>query len=201
MKLAKKKLALITEQYGNLDKTDEKKPKTSKYSHFLEEETETVDPIPEPDPAPSPSPSKEPTPEPEPQPAAKPKAKAKPKAAPAAKAKPVEKRPAVRINMGFTDDNYAFLQRESERLDIPFAHLINTLIKIVEIDDMDHYMKTQALRLGGGLTRRGAAPLQRINIRFSPENDDKLTAEAQKHNTTKSQYLNMLIELYAKQQQ
>ena len=168
-----KKSFNLTEQYGKVDQPEEKKAKTSKYSHFIE--NEILNPTPEP----TPTPSTETTTE---------------------EKEVAEKSGDKRMNMGFSNANYEFLQNETSRLNINIAHFINTLIRIIEVDDIDAYIQTQAIRLGMGASRRKGNPLQRINLKFTAANDSKVAREAAKHNTTKTQYVNMLIEFYAKQQ-
>ena len=101
-----------------------------------------------------------------------------------------------RINMAFTDNNYRFIQDETSRLGINCAHLLNSLIRIIETDEIDRYVASQPLRKGNNAIRRKGHPAKRINLKFPMDTYQKLSTGAERNGTTLTQYLNMIIEVY-----
>ena len=101
-----------------------------------------------------------------------------------------------RINMAFTDGNYQFIQDETARLGINCAHFLNSLIRIIDAEEIDKYVSSQPLRKGNNAIRRKGHPLKRINLKFQIDTYQRLATGADRNGTTLTQYLNMILEVY-----
>lgn len=105
---------------------------------------------------------------------------------------------AKRINMAFTDENYALIAGESERLAVSFVYFISSLIRIVDESDINSHIKAMTIpRSKDNVSRRRGNPAKRINLKFSPELHEILCRGAESHNMTITQYMNTIIEVYA----
>ena len=117
-------------------------------------------------------------------------------------AKPSSKRTAEeaqeckRISMAFTDNNYQFILDETSQLGINCAHFLNSLIRIMDTDEVDKYVESQPLRKGNNAIKRKGHPAKRINLKFPMDSYQKMASGAKRTGTTLTQYLNMIIEVY-----
>lgn len=103
-----------------------------------------------------------------------------------------------RINMAFTDENYALIAGESERLAVSLVHFISSVIGMTDEKDIDSYISAMAIpRTKDFVARRRGNPAKRINLKFSPQLHSRLSRGADAHNMTITQYLNTVIEVYA----
>lgn len=103
-----------------------------------------------------------------------------------------------RINMAFTDENYALIAGESERLAVSLVHFISSVIGMTDEKDIDSYISSMAIpRTKDFVARRRGNPAKRINLKFSPQLHSRLSRGAEAHNMTITQYLNTVIEVYA----
>lgn len=103
-----------------------------------------------------------------------------------------------RINMAFTDENYALIAGESERLAVSLVHFISSVIGMTDEKDIDSYISAMAIpRTKDFVARRRGNPAKRINLKFSPRLHSRLSRGADAHNMTITQYLNTVIEVYA----
>ena len=67
-----------------------------------------------------------------------------------------------RISMAFTDNNYEFIFDETSRLGINCAHFLNSLIRIMDSDEVDKYVESQPFRKGNNAIKRKGHPAKRI---------------------------------------
>lgn len=105
---------------------------------------------------------------------------------------------AKRINMAFSDANYRLISEESERLSVSFVYFINSLIRIVDENDIGRHISSMPIRrTKDNISRRRGKPAKRINLKFSPELHSKLSRGAESYNMTITQYMNTIIEVYA----
>jgi len=112
-------------------------------------------------------------------------------------AKPAQKiSECKRISMAFTDNNYEFIFDETSRLGINCAHFLNSLIRIMDVEEIDKYVESQPLRKGNNAMKRKGHPAKRINLKFPMDTYKKMFDGAEKNGTTMTQYLNMIIEVY-----
>lgn len=103
-----------------------------------------------------------------------------------------------RINMAFTDENYALIAGESERLAVSLVHFISSVIGMTDEKDIDSYISAMTIpRTKDFVARRRGNPAKRINLKFSPQLHSRLSRGAEAHNMTITQYLNTVIEVYA----
>lgn len=103
-----------------------------------------------------------------------------------------------RINMAFTDENYETVQGEANRLGINLAFFLNTLVRIVDESDIDSYIESQPIkRTKDNVARRKGNPAKRINLKFHEDTHQKLKDGAEKYNQTLTQYMNVIVEVYA----
>lgn len=111
---------------------------------------------------------------------------------------PIESTEFKRINMAFTDQNYELIQSETNRMGINFAFFVNTLIRIVEKNDIDAYIESLTIkRTKHNVARRKGNPSKRINLKFNMDNYQKLQSGAEQYDQTLTQYMNIIIEVYA----
>jgi len=103
-----------------------------------------------------------------------------------------------RINMAFNDRNYALIMNETERLGISCVYMINKLAEAMDPEDMKSYLDSMKIRRSkDNIPRRKGRPLKRINLKFSPEVYEKISAGAAAENLTITQYINISLEIYA----
>ena len=111
---------------------------------------------------------------------------------------PIESTEFKRINMAFSDRNYELIQSETNRMGINYAFFINTLIRIIEKKDIDAYIDSMVIkRTKYNVGRRKGNPAKRINLKFNMDNYQKLQSGAEQYNQTLTQYMNIIIEVYA----
>lgn len=102
-----------------------------------------------------------------------------------------------RINMAFTNENYQAILDETERLAVTCVYFINTLVSVVEEGDIEAYINALPIpRSKNNVMRRKGSPAKRINLRFSPEVYEKISAGAQRYGQTITQYVNTVVEVY-----
>lgn len=103
-----------------------------------------------------------------------------------------------RINMAFTDPNYEIIQTETNRMGINYAFFLNTLIQIVDKNDVDDYINSLTIkRTKYNVARRKGNPSKRINLKFNMDTYQKLQSGSEQYNQTLTQYMNIIIEVYA----
>ena len=113
----------------------------------------------------------------------------------------IDKKAWKRINMAFTDENYALIQHESERLGISFFSFVDAVIHIVPEQDIRSYLESQPIRrTKENVARNKGKPAKRINLKFSDEAHKIITVGANQYNQTLTQYVNTVMELYAQEQ-
>ncbi len=103
-----------------------------------------------------------------------------------------------RINMAFTDNNYATIQSETNRMGINLTFFVNTLVRIIDKADIDKYIEAQPIkRTKDNVARRKGNPAKRINLKFPMDTYEKIVAGAEQYNQTITQYMNIIVEVYA----
>lgn len=116
-----------------------------------------------------------------------------------ANAEPLVKEEIKRFNMAFTDENYAVIQEEANKLGINLYSFIGALINIVPDEDIDEYIDSLPIkRTKDNVARRKGNPAKRINLKFSEAQHKKISARAERYNQTITQYVNVVIEVYTK---
>ena len=103
---------------------------------------------------------------------------------------------AKRISMAFTDNNYEFIIAETSKLGINCAFFLNSLIRIMDTNEVDKYVESQPLRKGNNAIKRKGHPAKRINLKFPLDTYQKMADGAERNGTTLTQYLNMIVEVY-----
>ncbi len=101
-----------------------------------------------------------------------------------------------RISMAFTDNNYEFIIAETSKLGINCAFFLNSLIRIMDTNEVDKYVESQPLRKGNNAIKRKGHPAKRINLKFPLDTYQKMADGAERNGTTLTQYLNMIVEVY-----
>ncbi len=101
-----------------------------------------------------------------------------------------------RISMAFTDNNYEFIIDETSKLGINCTYFLNSLIRIMDVNEVDKYVESQPLRKGNNAIKRKGHPAKRINLKFPLDTYQKMADGAERNGTTLTQYLNMIIEVY-----
>ena len=101
-----------------------------------------------------------------------------------------------RISMAFTDNNYEFIIDETSKLGINCAFFLNSLIRIMDVNEVDKYVESQPLRKGNNAIKRKGHPAKRINLKFPLDTYKKMADGAERNGTTLTQYLNMIVEVY-----
>ena len=102
-----------------------------------------------------------------------------------------------RINMAFTDGNYAFLVAETSKLGVNFMHFINSIISSTDSSEIDQCMDEQPMRKGKhSASRRKGHPMKRINLKLKSANYVKVFDCAERNDATITTIVNIVIELY-----
>ena len=102
------------------------------------------------------------------------------------------------INMAFTESNYSVIMAETSRLAINCAYFLNYLIETASISELNEYASNQPMRKGNHASRRKGSPMKRINIKFTPDNHRKLYDCSVRNDITVTTAMNMIIEIYAR---
>jgi len=102
-----------------------------------------------------------------------------------------------RINMAFPDKTYNFIIEQAYKYCINYSHLIRYIVRTVNKTELNNYVESQPMRKGSHAFRRRGYRMKRMNVQFSPEIYSFITEGAKEHGTTVTQFVNMIIELYA----
>ena len=103
-----------------------------------------------------------------------------------------------RINMALTEYNVNFLNEHTKKLYINRSHLINSIVRNTDPVKLHDYLESQPFRKGNHPPRQKGHPMTRLNLKFPIDVYNFITNEAKVNNTTTTQLLNMILELYAK---
>ena len=100
----------------------------------------------------------------------------------------------IRINMGFSEENYMKIRSQSEKLSISMVSFINTSVEQSDSDEVDKYINSLSVKPSKDMIpRRRGNKMKRINIRFTMSAHKILKDGAEKHNQTLTQYLNLIL--------
>ena len=100
----------------------------------------------------------------------------------------------IRINMGFSEENYMKIRSQSEKLSISMVSFINTSVEQSDSDEVDKYINSLSVKPSKDMIpRRRGNKMKRINIRFTMSAHKILKEGAKKHNQTLTQYLNLIL--------
>lgn len=103
-----------------------------------------------------------------------------------------------RVNMAFPDSNYEFLLSETSKLNINFMYFLNTIIEATTDEEIKQFMDNHPLLKGGrsSAPRRRGHKMKRINFKLSAQNHKKLRACASNNDTTITNIVNAILEIY-----
>lgn len=100
-----------------------------------------------------------------------------------------------RTNMAFSDNLYEKICSESERLCVGLAYYINAIIRQADPEKVHNYYEAQPVKASRTcVPRKKGKPAKRITIKIDPDVYDILTAGAERHNQTLTQYANLVLE-------
>lgn len=107
---------------------------------------------------------------------------------------PVVKNEPKKINMAFSDQLYAMIREESEKLGIPMSGFVNCVIKSTTDEQIKDTYDKQLVKASKDLIprKRGNAA-KRIFIKFEPEVYKKIVDGAEIYNQTLTQYVNLVL--------
>lgn len=102
---------------------------------------------------------------------------------------------AKRINMAFSDDTYAWILKESERLGVGAAYYINSIIRQTDPETIHSFYEAQPIKTSKDcVPRRKGKRAQRITIKIDSDVYTSITIGAEKYNQTLTQYANLVLE-------
>lgn len=102
---------------------------------------------------------------------------------------------ARRINMAFTDENYDYLLKETNRLSVSIVYYINTIISSTDEEKINEYIeKLPVRRSKDHVSRQKGNKVKRINLKFENNVHNLISSGAKKYNMTMTQYVNTIVE-------
>lgn len=100
-----------------------------------------------------------------------------------------------KIKMAFSKANYEYLSNASENLGVSKSYIINRLIATLDSEAVSGFISNMLIPPSKDIvSRKKGAPLARINIIFNMDTHSVLSIEADKHNQTLTQYVNILLD-------
>lgn len=100
-----------------------------------------------------------------------------------------------KIKMAFSKANYEYLSNASENLGVSKSYIINRLIATLDSEAVSGFISNMLIPPSKDIvSRKKGSPLARINIIFNMDTHSVLSAEADKHNQTLTQYVNILLD-------
>ena len=100
-----------------------------------------------------------------------------------------------KIKMAFSKANYEYLSNASENLGVSKSYIINRLISTLDSEAVSGFISNMLIPPSKDIvSRKKGSPLARINIIFNMDTHSVLSAEADKHNQTLTQYVNILLD-------
>ena len=97
--------------------------------------------------------------------------------------------------MAFSKANYEYLSNASENLGVSKSYIINRLIATLDSEAVSGFISNMLIPPSKDIvSRKKGSPLARINIIFNMDTHSLLSAEADKHNQTLTQYVNVLLD-------
>ncbi|MDY3741242.1 MAG: hypothetical protein SO022_12450 [Selenomonadaceae bacterium] len=100
-----------------------------------------------------------------------------------------------KIKMAFSKANYEYLSNASENLGVSKSYIINRLISTLDSEAVSGFISNMLIPPSKDIvSRKKGSPLARINIIFNSDTHSILSIEADKHNQTLTQYVNILLD-------
>ena len=100
-----------------------------------------------------------------------------------------------KIKMAFSKANYEYLSNASENLGVSKSYIINRLISTLDSEAVSGFISNMLIPPSKDIvSRKKGSPLARINIIFNSDTHSILSNEAEKHNQTLTQYVNILLD-------
>lgn len=100
-----------------------------------------------------------------------------------------------KIKMAFSKANYEYLSNASENLGVSKSYIINRLIATLDSEAVSGFISNMLIPPSKDIvSRKKGSPLARINIIFNSDTHSILSIEADKHNQTLTQYVNILLD-------
>ena len=100
-----------------------------------------------------------------------------------------------KIKMAFSKANYEYLSNASENLGVSKSYIINRLIATLDSEAVSGFISNMLIPPSKDIvSRKKGSPLARINIIFNSDTHSILSNEAEKHNQTLTQYVNILLD-------
>lgn len=100
-----------------------------------------------------------------------------------------------KIKMAFSKANYEYLSNASENLGVSKSYIINRLIATLDSEAVSGFISNMLIPPSKDIvSRKKGSPLARINIIFNSDTHSILSIEAEKHNQTLTQYVNILLD-------
>lgn len=102
-----------------------------------------------------------------------------------------------RINMAFSDENYEYIISQSNKMLIPIAAFLNSIIPKIDDEEVGCYLqKLSVTRSKDNISRRKGNKVKRINLKFQNDVYNKIVLGADKFNMTLTQYVNTIVEIF-----
>lgn len=99
------------------------------------------------------------------------------------------------IKMGFSNSNFLYLTEASENLGVSKSYIVNRLVNTLDSEAISNYINKMPIPPSKDMvTKKKGSPLPRINIIFTSDTHSILSNEAEKHNQTLTQYVNILLD-------
>ena len=99
------------------------------------------------------------------------------------------------IKMGFSNSNFLYLTEASENLGVSKSYIVNRLVNTLDSEAISNYINKMPIPPSKDIvTKKKGSPLPRINIIFTSDTHSILSNEAEKHNQTLTQYVNILLD-------
>lgn len=99
------------------------------------------------------------------------------------------------IKMGFSNSNFLYLTEASENLGVSKSYIVNRLVNTLDSEAISNYINKMPIPPSKDMvTKKKGSPLPRINIIFTSDTHSILYNEAEKHNQTLTQYVNILLD-------
>ena len=99
------------------------------------------------------------------------------------------------IKMGFSNSNFLYLTEASENLGVSKSYIVNRLVNTLDSEAISNYINKMPIPPSKDMvTKKKGSPLPRINIIFTCDTHSILSNEAEKHNQTLTQYVNILLD-------
>lgn len=102
-----------------------------------------------------------------------------------------------RINMAFTPGNIELIEKLTEKYNINKTFLINSIVRIISVNDVEEYVKKERILVSKAGVVKGKPKQKRITVRIDSDNYTKVSEEADIRNQTITQYVNLLLEIFA----